>query len=204
MHATTTHPDLRPATDEVARLVAGVRDEQLAGTTPCPDYSVAALLDHLMGLCVAFTSAARKEPMPAGDGESQQGAATADNLDPDWRERLPVRLRDLAQAWDDPAAWEGTTSAGGVDAPAPEIAVVALDELVIHGWDLARATGQSFDCDPVSTEAVLAFAEANATIEGSEQVGLFGPAVAVPDDAPDLDRALGFAGRRPDWTPDPR
>ena len=66
---TTTHPHLHAATDAVARLVAGVHDDHLGGTTPCPDYSVAAWLDHLMGLCVAFTCAARKEPTPAGDGE---------------------------------------------------------------------------------------------------------------------------------------
>ena len=78
---TTTHPDLRPATGEVARVVGDVRDDQLGGTTPCPDYPVAALLDHLMGLCVAFTCAARKEQMPTDGAESQQGAATADHLD---------------------------------------------------------------------------------------------------------------------------
>ena len=56
---TTTRLDLHAAADEVARVAAGVRDDQLGGPTPCPDYSVAALLDHLMGLSFAVIQAAR-------------------------------------------------------------------------------------------------------------------------------------------------
>jgi hypothetical protein len=52
--------DLGHAAREVARLSDGVTEDQLAGPTPCPDYPVAALLDHLMGLSLAFTWAARK------------------------------------------------------------------------------------------------------------------------------------------------
>ena len=193
--------DLHPAAAELSGLVERTGADQLDRPTPLDDTSVAALLAHIGRLSQAFAAAATKTPF--GDG-GPPPPPSDERLAPDWRTAIPRQLAELAKAWDDPAAWEGTTSAGGVDAPAPEIAVVALDELVIHGWDLARATGQSFSCDPVSTKTVLAFVEANATIEGSEQVGLFGPAVAVPDDAPDLDRALGFAGRRPDWTPDAR
>ena len=198
---TTTHPDLHAATDAVARLVAGVEDEHLGGRTPCPDYSVAALLDHLMGLCVAFTCAARKEPMPNG-GESQPGEATGDHLDPAWRERLPERLQELAKAWDDPVAWEGECTAGGVTMPGAVMGVVALDEVAVHGWDLARATGQDYRLDEPTTAAVLAFTAESATPESAEQrAGIFGPVVEVPADAPAWDRALGFAGRDPGWRP---
>src|SRR5215204_7822527 len=114
---TSTRLDLHAATEEAARVASGVRDEQLGGTTPCPDYPVAALLDHLMGLSVAFTCAARKEPMPTDRGESQQGEATAEHLDPAWRERLPERLRELATAWGHPAPWAGECTAGGVTMP---------------------------------------------------------------------------------------
>jgi uncharacterized protein (TIGR03086 family) len=89
-----------------------------------------------------------------------------------------------------------------VKLPAEQMGVVALDELVIHGWDLARGTGQSFHCDPTSTAAVLAFTRESAQPEhAAMRDGLFGPVVDVTDDAPPLDRALGFAGRDPAWTP---
>jgi len=195
--------DLEPAAREVARLLDGVTDDQLADPTPCADIRVAALLDHLMGLSLAFTWAARKTTAAVGGGgNSGPGPATAEHLDPDWRTLLPRRLAELAEAWRDPKAWEGVTEAGGVTMPAEMIGAVALDELVLHGWDLARATGQPFTCDPASTEAVLAFTSASAQPEqAASREGLFGPVVDVPEDAPAFDRALGFAGRDPAWTP---
>lgn len=195
--------DLEPAAREVQRLLDGVTDDRLHDPTPCPEYDVAALLDHLMGLSLAFTWAARKSaPHGAAQGESAPGEATGEHLDPGWRTVLPERLGDLVAAWRDPAAWEGMTEAGGVRMPAEVMGVVALDELVLHGWDLARATHQEFRCDSASTAAVLAFTEASAQPEqAASRDGLFGPVVPVPDEAPALDRALGFAGRDPAWSP---
>ena len=195
--------DLIPATREVARLLDGVADDQLADPTPCADTPVAALLDHLMGLSMAFTWAARKTTAVEDHSkESGPGQASAEHLDPQWRRLLPERLDELSKAWGDPDAWEGMTEAGGVTTPASVMGVVALDELVLHGWDLARATGQPFACDPASTAAVLEFTRASTRPEeAAAREGLFGPVVDVPEDAPDLDRALGFAGRDPAWTP---
>ena len=191
--------DLNPAAREVARLLGGVHEEQLTAATPCEGRSVAAMLDHLMGLSLAFTWAADKQ-WPDGAGGPPQ--VSADDLDPAWRDVLPQRLDALAQAWQDPQAWTGMTEAGGVQLPGEVAGLVALDELVLHGWDLARGTGQSFSCDPASAAAVLAFTERSAQPDQAPlRDGLFGPPVPVPDDAPALDRALGFAGRDPAWSP---
>ncbi len=190
--------DLDPAAREVARLLDGVPDEALGRPTPS-DIPVAQLLDHLMGLTLAFTWAARKTPPRGG---SQPPSSSAAALDPEWRTVLPRRLDELVAAWRDPAAWQGTTEAGGVTMPAEAMGVVALDELVMHGWDLARATGQDFHCDEASAAAVLEFTSQSAAPEfAGQREGLFGPVVPVPADAPVLDRALGFAGRDPGWTP---
>lgn len=193
--------DLDPAAREMIRLLDGVTNDQLAGPTPCAGTSVAALLDHLTDLSLAFTWAARKTTVAeGGSGDSGPRPPTAEHLDPDWRTVLPRRLGELAEAWRDPAAWEGMTEAGGVTMPAEQMGAVALDELVLHGWDLARATGQPFNCDPASTAAVLAFTSASAQPENAAgRDGLFGPVVDVPQDAPAFDRALGFAGRDPAW-----
>jgi uncharacterized protein (TIGR03086 family) len=195
--------DLDPAAREVARLLEAVTDEQLAGPTPCPNYPVGALLDHLMGLSLAFTWAARKTTaIQDGSNESGPGLATAEHLDPKWRSLLPSRLCELAEAWRVPTAWDGMTEAGGVQMPAELAGVVALDELVLHGWDLARGTGQPFTCDPTSAAAVLAFTSASAQPqEAAGREGLFGPVLDIPEDASAFDRALGFAGRDPAWTP---
>ena len=190
--------DIGPAAREVIRLLDGVTDDKLAEPTPCADTPVAALLDHFMSLSLAFTWAARKTT-PAGSGRPR---AAAGHLDHDWRTALPRRLDELTEAWHEPSAWEGTTEAGGITMPAELTGLVALDELVLHGWDLARATDQPFHCDPASTEAVLAFTEESARPENAaSRTGLFGPVVDVPTEAPAFDRALGLAGRDPAWSP---
>jgi uncharacterized protein (TIGR03086 family) len=191
--------DLDPAAREVISLLDGVSDEQLAAPTPCPGTPVAGLLDHFAGLSTAFTLGARKA---TPDGGSKPPQVDAGNLDPAWRTMIPAQIAQLVEAWRDPAAWEGMTEVGGATMPAEVMGVVALDELVMHGWDLARATGQPFRCDPASAAAVLQFTAASAQPENAaSREGLFGPVVDVPADASDFDRALGFAGRDPGWTP---
>jgi uncharacterized protein (TIGR03086 family) len=201
----TDRPSLHPAAAEVTRLLDGVTASHLDGPTPCPAYPVAALLDHLMGLTLAFTWGARKAAPDDGTVDlSAPPSPTADHLDPQWRERLPEQLTALADAWADPSAWDGMTMVGGATLPGEIMGLVALDEVVLHGWDLAVATGQEFRCDPVSTEVVLGFTERSAQPgEEASRQGIFGPVVPVAADAPPLHRALGFAGRDPAWTPDP-
>ncbi|MGH9135435.1 MAG: TIGR03086 family metal-binding protein [Acidimicrobiales bacterium] len=195
-----TQLDLGPATQRLAALVRGVADDQLAAPTPCPAYSLGDLLDHVGGLAHAFTAAARKD---TGDHASEQGASgDASRLGADWRERIPAALIALAEAWVDPAAWSGITAAGPFEMPGEQAGLIALDELVIHGWDVARSSGQPFDVDPASLDAVHGFIAQFSGL-GSEQQreGRFGPVVAVPESAPLLDRVIGLAGRDPNWGP---
>lgn len=195
LYGMTTTYDPAPAATQLIRLANGVDNDQLSSATPCEDWTVAVLLGHLLGLSAAFTAAAAKDPAPttAPDGD----------LPANWKSQLRVRLDALVTAWRAPEAWEGDTEAGGVTMPAEVMGVVALDELVVHGWDLARATGQPFNADPASVQASLGFA---ASMSGpgqqADREGLYGPVVPIPDNAPDLDRLLGFAGRNPQWAPD--
>jgi uncharacterized protein (TIGR03086 family) len=192
-HHLMTVPDLEPAARRLAELLDRVPDSALDAPTPCADMPVAGLLDHLVVLTDAFRAAAAKEPYPA------PAPASAEHLDPQWRSLLPTRLDALVAAWRNPAAGEGTASAGGVEMPAPEMAVVALDELVLHGWDLARATGQHYEPDPADVATIMGFVGALGSAEGTP--GLFGPAVPVPGDASPFVRALGLSGRDPGWRP---
>jgi uncharacterized protein (TIGR03086 family) len=77
---------------------------------------------------------------------------------------------------------------------------VALNEVLLHGWDLAVATGQEYRPDPASVEACLALVT-GMNQPGNEELhnGQFGPVVPVPASAPALDRLLGLAGRSPSW-----
>jgi uncharacterized protein (TIGR03086 family) len=148
---------------------------------------------------MAFTAAAEK------DASGPTGAPPppdASNLRSDWRTAIPSALDRLAEAWKQPDAWDGMTKVGGMEMPGEAAGIVALDEVVLHGWDLARATDQPFRADPALLDALSGFL-AHMAEPGMEPAreGLFGPVVAVPADAPALDRALGLAGRDPEWTP---
>ncbi|MEV2217666.1 TIGR03086 family metal-binding protein [Streptomyces sp. NPDC050997] len=191
--------DFEPQARIVARLAEGVTDEQLADATPCPDLAVRNLLGHLSGLAVAFRDAARKD---LGVTTNSSPDAAVPDIGAGWREDLPKVLDELADAWRDPAAWTGMTRAGGVDLPGAVAAAVAADELVIHGWDLARATGQPYAPDPIALKASHGFLRAVAE-EDDRGGGIFGPVVPVPADAPLLDRAVGLSGRDPRWSPRP-
>jgi uncharacterized protein (TIGR03086 family) len=194
-----TIPDLEPAARRMADLVRAVPDDALDGPTPCPEYTLGDLIDHVGGLTLAFTAAATKA---AGEAAGQGPSGDASRLGDDWRTRIPRDLDTLAEAWRDQAAWQGMTQAGPFEMPADVAGLVALDELVIHGWDVARASGQDYVCDRPSLDAAHGFV---AQFSGPEnepaREGLFGPVVDVPSEAPPLDRLVGLAGRHPAWAP---
>ncbi|MEU1853091.1 TIGR03086 family metal-binding protein [Streptomyces sp. NPDC019990] len=188
--------DLGPQAAVLARLAAGVTDEHLAGPTPCPEYAVRNLLGHLAGLAVAFRDAGRKDLGVTTDTDPRSALP---DIGPGWREELPRVLAELAGAWRDPAAWTGMTRAGGVDLPGEIAGLVATDELVVHGWDLARATGQGYEPDPAALRACHDFLAASADDPGRGDI--FGPVVPVDPDASLLARVVGLSGRDPEWAP---
>ena len=191
--------DMGPATRTMAELIEQVPDDLLDGPTPCPAYTLGDLLDHVSGLALAFTSAARKATVP---GSPDRASGDASRLGNDWRSRLPQELDALAEAWRDPAAWTGATRAGGVDLPGEIAGLVALDEVVVHGWDVARASGQTYVCDGGLLEVVHDFVAPLAQPgQEASRDGIFGPAIPVPGDAPLLDRVIGLTGRDPAWSP---
>ena len=181
--------DLDPAATELARLLAGVPRDRLDAPTPCSDWTLADLLLHIDGFTVAFTANARREPVSQGPG----------TLPPDWHDSVPRRLAELAEAWRAETAWQGRVSAGGIEMSAEDNALVALEELVVHGWDLAQATGQELRVDDASLSGVERFLEVfREPIESGR--GPYGPVVPVPADASPLDRLVGRTGRDPAWS----
>lgn len=188
--------DLRPAAHRTAALLAQVDDPKLALPTPCGPASVGDLVDHLGMFASNFTAVAGKEldestsvPPPAFD---------VGNLAAGWRQRLAADLDALADAWSAEEAWEGSTWVGGMHLPAEVAGVIALDELIVHGWDLAVATAQPYDPSQAEVDAATAFVLA---FDAPRDGRLFGPMVDVATSAPALDRLIGLTGRDPGWQP---
>ena len=180
----------------MAAIVLNIRDEQLAEPTPCERTSVADLLMHVYGLSIAFRDAAAKI---SGPTTSTPASADGDDLPRDWRYSILTRLAELAEAWRAPEAWQGETMAGGLTMPAEEAGLVVNNELVLHAWDLARATGQPYQAHPANLEASWQFV-VNTPDDPKAREGLFGPRLPIADDAPLLDKTLAYAGRDPNWT----
>lgn len=184
--------DIGPATDRMTNLLASVPEDQFGQPTPCPGTSVGDLIDHVGGLTAGFIAVARKTADPTAAPTKPDSA----NLEAGWRERLTRDLVTLAEAWRDPAAWEGMTSAAGVALPGPVAGLVVLDELVVHGWDLAVAIGRPYEPSVEEVEAAMSFV---TQFDAPRDGNLFGPVVPVPDDASPLERLLGLTGRDPNW-----
>jgi uncharacterized protein (TIGR03086 family) len=192
--------DLLPTARRLGELVARVDETQLDAPTPCSDYRVGDLLDHIGGLAVAFTEAARKEH---GTNATQAPPGSTAHLAADWRTRIPADLETLGVAWQDPAAWDGATVIAAMEMPAPAVGAVALDEIVAHAWDLARALGEPFDADPDAIAGAMEFV-GPISEPGAPRPPIFGPVVAVAADASPMARFVALTGRDPDWQPQMR
>jgi uncharacterized protein (TIGR03086 family) len=182
--------DLDPPVRQLRALLLGIDDHDLTAPTPCAEWTVGDLLDHIMDFTRAFTQAAQKLADAPGTS-TPAPRPSVDHLAPHWRSRLPVQLEDLATAWKQPSAWTGSARAGGATMPATATGVAAANELTMHGWDLARGTGQDFAADPRILEQLIEFL--------SHSPGAFGPVVEIEDEASLLDQALALSGRNPSW-----
>ncbi|MVU83680.1 TIGR03086 family protein [Nocardia sp. ET3-3] len=188
---TTPAFDLEAAAAATEAVVAAITDADFDRRTPS-DISVRDMLAHVQGFTEAFRMGATKEMV----GRSQPPGPGA-QLAEDWRDRIPAQLKSLVAAWRELDAWEGDTEVGGVLAPAPQMAIFALNEVVIHGWDLARATGQPYAPSEADLAILLGFLR-DTPREGVP--GLFGPVIDIPAEAPLLDRVVGLTGRDPAWS----
>ena len=187
--------DLTPATERMKAVLAAITDGQLDGPTPCPDARVGDLADHVGSLVLGFTAAAHKQTSTQSGPPPKPSAG---NLEPGWRDRVGRDLDALADAWSQPSAWDGFTAAGGIDLPGEVAGLVALDELVVHGWDLAVASGQAYDVPGNEVDAALGFV---SSFDAPRDGNLFGPIVPVSSSAPPLHQLLGLTGRDPSWRP---
>jgi uncharacterized protein (TIGR03086 family) len=103
----------------------------------------------------------------------------------------------LAEAWGEPGAWDGVTAMGSVELPADLVGGMVLGEFVLHGWDLARALGVPVEFgDDVLR---LLYAEVARSADQGRSMGVYGPEVPVPADAPLMVRTLALSGRDPEW-----
>ncbi|GLY70750.1 TIGR03086 family metal-binding protein [Amycolatopsis taiwanensis] len=189
---------LARAATSLREIIRNIKPEQLGAQTPCTEYDVRKLVNHLLYWVPSLEGAARKETVhPPAQAESELDLTTGD-----WAAALEAGVERTATAWSEPDAWEGVTHMGGpTELPASLVGGMIVGEWVVHGWDLARATGQHLKVDEDLLEYALE--ELAKTAEQGREMGMFAPEVAVPPSSPALDRLLALTGRDPAWAPHP-
>ncbi|WP_411084018.1 TIGR03086 family metal-binding protein [Streptomyces sp. cmx-18-6] len=188
---------LEAAAGRALPVVRGIDDGQLGDRTPCDEYDVRGLLNHLFQVVVNFQAlAAREEADFSQEPDFVRGAdAGADAGSGDWRRRFGEETARLVEAWDAPGAEEGT--AGQMGLPARTLGLMVLGDLTVHAWDLARATGTEFDPDPGVVEAVGPGLAALAP--KAREMKVFGEPFPVGAGATAFERVLAVTGRDPGW-----
>ena len=178
------------AIENAAAVVHNIKPDQLSDPTPCMEWDVRALLNHMVGGCEAIVKGASGEPMPSFD--------EGDHLGDDYVGAFDRAAKSSVEVWRAPDSFDKTFSTPWGDTPGQILFGLALSDAVVHGWDLARATGQQLTADDETAEAIYTMTTSMLEPKGGYPRGdSFGDPVDVPDDAPALDRALGYLGRDP-------
>jgi uncharacterized protein (TIGR03086 family) len=181
-----------PPTDELAsaeatlqvlqQVVHGIATSELSNQTPCREFDVAGLTDHLLNSIMQIGKAAGAQiPArdPADSVERQILAAARPALDA-WRRR----------------GIDGTVPFGPREAPAGYLAGIFSLEFLVHAWDYAVATGRPISAPDSLSQYVIGLAQRVVTPDTRGSAGFDDP-VEVPQDASPLDRLVAFTGRRP-------
>jgi uncharacterized protein (TIGR03083 family) len=165
---------LSRALDQTGDLLDHVRADVVDRPTPCTEWNVSALADHVVNDARQFLLMVR--------GEQPDWSAPAPQLTQAWGPTFRSAADDLIQAWHDL----------GDDPPLPP--ALRFAEFAVHDWDLATALGVPLDTlDPVVAELGLEFMRANLTTE--LRGGAFGPEQPAPPDAGPYDQIAAYAGR---------
>jgi uncharacterized protein (TIGR03086 family) len=169
-------------------VVAGTQDDQLTNRTPCPEFTVADLLNHLIHVVIQFQAYAVK-----ADADFSE---TPDYLTGDWRGRFAEEMDKLVAGWAQPGSEEGT--AGSMDLPARSLGMMIVLDATVHAWDLAVATGQDYQPDPAVVPELAEATDQMAPM--ARQYGAFGEPVAAPESGSEFDSLLAVSGRDPRWS----
>ena len=179
-----------------AALVA-VRADQLTARTPCRDWDVRGVLEHLGWSAVLAQRSATRVPLEHDWSTGTPAPFLAGLPGEQWGAAIAEELDVAADTWADIAAWAGETVLGTTPMPAATVGTLMLAEIALHGWDVARAVGAPYPVPAALGEAVLGAVSATAAM--GRDGGWYGPEVPVAADAPAFDRALGLTGRDPAW-----
>ncbi|WP_369247896.1 TIGR03086 family metal-binding protein [Streptomyces sp. R41] len=177
-------------------LVEGVGADQLSLPTPCHDYDVKTLVDHLVGWLQLFESGCHDRSYDGDPGRYKCGADPA--------AEFRAAAAGLVAGWERYGFDREVAVTGSRKLPAETVFNMTLMEYVTHGWDLAVATGRPVPFTEEEVTETLARAEATLPPQYRGENMPFGEIVTVDEKAPAVDRLVAFLGREPKFSPSSR
>lgn len=185
-------------------LIAGVKPAQLGDPTPCSEWTVQELLNHNINvarvlegvLTGAGTAGAAADPENSPANPPVDPMAVSGPLPPEGAAAAVAAAKAATlNAVKAPGMVEKVLDTPFGPMTAGDMLIAGFGDVLIHQWDLARATNQDFALD----DSLAAYCRQvmGGRMEPGRQAGFFGPAVAVPDDSGEGDKLLGLAGRQP-------
>lgn len=184
------HPEMAAAAAETVRVMNGVRADQLGAPSSNQEWDVRALVNHII-LWTAYSAEQRAH----GGSVAEELMSKDFAAEPHFADDYAIQVDKALSAWSDPAAWEREVDMMGTATPAADMAALLIVEYALHGWDLARATGQVYHCEDATATVVLGAVEQHGEL--FRQYNGFADALPVPADAPVFDKALALSGRDP-------
>jgi uncharacterized protein (TIGR03086 family) len=175
-----------------AERVAAVRPEDLDLATPCTRWDLRRLLNHMLGASGVVTDAALGVVVTPSRADPEALAAT-DRIGEDPTAAFDAAATTAMTVWHTPGVLERTCSMASGATPALVVANINLLDVVVHGWDIAQATGEAAQIPPRLAEPILGFAR-QAITEEQRRRG-FAAEMATGDTA--SDRLVAFLGRKP-------
>ena len=186
--------EMAAASAEAARVVGNVPRDALDTPTPCGDWDLRTLLNHTI-LWTSYSAERRAH----GESVAEELMNKDFTADSGFREDYARQISQAVRAWSAPEAWAGTRNVMGDATPAADVGAMLLMEVGLHGWDVARATGQEFTVDDRTARALEDVVSAQAELFRKYQG--FADAVEPQKNATAFERALTLSGRDPDWKP---
>jgi uncharacterized protein (TIGR03086 family) len=181
---------LQQAFASTGSILANVSAEQLDLPTPCASWKVRDVVNHIVGGTTYFAVTAETGTAPP--------VSDADHSAGDFKAQFQEGAERAVRAFGAEGAMEKTMKLPFADLPGSIFVFIAANDTFTHGWDLAKATGQTTDLDPALSAQLLEAAQIIPDeMRGPDGQAPFGPKVDVPDSSSSADKLAGFMGRRP-------
>ena len=174
-------------------VLVAVRPEQLDDLTPCASWKVRDLINHMVQAPDFAATVVSTHDFSNHRGDD------VDHASGDYLAAYDAATSRALAAFQDEGALEGSVKMPFGELPAAAFATIATGDAFVHGWDLAKATGQGTDTlDPALAEELLleVVPLLPDDFRGADGAAPFGPRVEVAGEAPAADKLAGFLGRR--------